>query len=139
LQQGFLRGMRADGGQLVCNSQITRIKREGDGWVVQASTGVYRTRVLINAAGAWCDEVARLAGVAPIGLVPKRRSAFTFAPPTGVHVDNWPVCTAVEWNWYIKPEAGLLLGSPANADPVAPHDVQPEEMDIALGIEAIEQ
>jgi D-arginine dehydrogenase len=94
--------------------------------------------VVVNAAGAWCDVVARLAGVAPIGLVPKRRSAFVFAPPTGVSVASWPAFIGVDESWYVKPDAGMLLGSPANADPVAPHDVQPEELDIALAIDRIE-
>ena len=138
LHQGFLRGMRRRGGTLVCDAKVETISRDGDGWLVRVGAGVYRTRLLVNAAGAWCDEVARLAGVAPIGLVPKRRSAFTFAPPAGLAVDDWPMCATVDWTWYMKPEAGVLLGSPANADPVVPQDVQAEEMDIAQGIAAIE-
>jgi D-arginine dehydrogenase len=94
--------------------------------------------VLINAAGAWCDAVAQLAGVRPIGLVPKRRSAFMFAPPSGLRVHDWPCVAAADESWYIKPDAGLLLGSPANADATHPQDVQPEELDIAIGIDRIE-
>ncbi len=138
LHQGFLRGIRRNGGKLVCNSQVDRIERSNGGWTVEANATRYRASVLVNAAGAWCDEIAQLAGVRRIGLVPKRRSAFTFAPPPGVAIDDWPHCAAVDKSWYMKPEAGLLLGSPANADPAEPHDVQPEEMDIALGIYAIE-
>jgi D-arginine dehydrogenase len=92
--------------------------------------------VIVNAAGAWADEIGRLAGASTIGLQPKRRSAFTFAaPPDSEH---WPMFMPVDESYYIKPDAGLLLGSPANADPVAPQDVQAEELDIAIAIDAIQ-
>ena len=94
--------------------------------------------MLVNAAGAWCDAIAALAGVAPIGLVPKRRSIFTFAPPVDTDTTHWPLFGSVDERWYVKPDAGLLLGSPANADPVPAQDVQPEELDIALAIDRIE-
>jgi D-arginine dehydrogenase len=117
---------------------VTHIERHGAEWIVMAGGREHRAAVLVNAAGAWCDEVARLAGVAPIGLQPKRRSAFTFAPPPGLDVTRWPSVVGADESWYIKPDAGVLLGSPANADPVPPHDVQPEELDIALAIDRIE-
>lgn len=77
-------------------------------------------------------------GAASIGLVPHRRSAFTFRPPEGLDVSRWPAVVGVDESYYFKPDAGQLLGSPANADPSAPHDVMPEEVDIALGIHQIE-
>ena len=83
--------------------------------------------------------MAALFGAAPLGIEPRRRSAFTFRPPEGVDVSNWPMVADVDETWYFKPDAGQLLGSPANADPVAPHDVQPEEFDIALGIHQIQE
>jgi D-arginine dehydrogenase len=139
LHQGYLRGLRRHGGQLVCDAQVTHIERHGAGWIVQAAGGrEHRAALLVNAAGAWCDEVARLAGVVPIGLVPKRRSAFTFAPPAGIDATRWPSVVGADESWYIKPDAGVLLGSPANADPVPPHDVQPEELDIAIAIDRIQ-
>jgi D-arginine dehydrogenase len=138
LHQGYLKGLRRQGGQLVCEAEVTHIEREGKVWCVLAGGREYRAAVLVNAAGAWCDEVARLAGVAPIGLVPKRRSAFTFAPPAGLDVARWPSVVSADESWYIKPDAGVLLGSPANADPVPPQDVQPEELDIATAIDRIE-
>ena len=138
LHQGYLRGLRRQGGQLVCDAEVTHIERHGAGWVVQAGGREHRAALLVNAAGAWCDEVARLADVAPIGLVPKRRSAFTFAPPAGMDATRWPSVVGADESWYFKPDAGVLLGSPANADPVPPHDVQPEELDIAIAIDRIE-
>jgi D-arginine dehydrogenase len=94
--------------------------------------------VLVNAAGAWADQVGALCGAPAIGLVPHRRSAFTFRPPDGVDVMAWPVVSSMDETWYIKPDAGVLLGSPANADPTHPHDVVPEELDIATAIHHIE-
>ncbi|KJK21596.1 FAD-dependent oxidoreductase [Burkholderiaceae bacterium 16] len=138
LHQGYLRGMRQRGGTLVCDAEVTAIARNQGLWEVQAGGRAYRAPVVINAAGAWCDVVAALAGVRPLGLTPKRRSAFVFAPPEGVEIAHWPMFVCFDETWYLKPDAGMLLGSPANADPVPPHDVQAEEMDIALGIHHIE-
>jgi D-arginine dehydrogenase len=138
LLQGYLRAVRQAGGSLVCNAEVFAIERMRDSWQVHASDAVYQAPVLINAAGAWVDATARMAGVAPIGIEPKRRSAFTFASPEGIDARRWPMVMSADEGWYIKPEGGVLLGSPANADTVKPHDVQPEEIDIALGIDRIE-
>jgi D-arginine dehydrogenase len=139
LHQGFLRGVRAAGGSLHCDAAVSRIERIAGGWRVHCDGRSFEAAVLVNAAGAWCDQVAAMAGVAPIGLVPKRRTAFTFAPPAGVDISGWPAVIGADESFYFKPDAGQLLGSPANADPVAPHDVQPEELDVATGIWRIEQ
>lgn len=141
IHQGYLRGMRRAGGQLVCDAGVTAIERVGDIWRVQAGGRSYEAPVLLNAAGAWVDTVAQLAGVPPIGIEPRRRSAFIFAPPEGeaATAARWPMVFGAEEDWYIKPDAGMLLGSPANADPVEPQDIQPEELDIAIAIDRIEQ
>jgi D-arginine dehydrogenase len=138
LHQGFIRGLRSRGGDLVCNADIRAIERVQVRWHVDTGTQLFRAPLLINAAGAWADEVAVQAGVAPIGIEPRRRSAFLFAPPAGVATAHWPFVVAADESFYFKPDAGMLLGSPANADPVRPHDVQPEDMDIALAIQRIE-
>ena len=138
LHQGYLRGLRQRGGRLVCDADASVIERRGSVWHVLAGGRTWQSPVLVNAAGAWCDTIARHAGVEPIGLVPKRRSAFVFAPPRDVSATSWPAFVGVDESWYVKPDAGQLLGSPANADPVEPHDVQPEELDIATAIDRIE-
>ena len=138
IHQGYLRGAKKNGAQLICDAQVTQIKRSSQVWHVQAGGHTYEARVLINAAGAWADAVAEMAGVNPIGLVPKRRSALIFEPPIGLNCAEWPMTIGIDESWYIKPDAGKLLGSPANADPVAPHDVQPEELDIAMAIDRIQ-
>ncbi|RYY58371.1 MAG: FAD-binding oxidoreductase, partial [Comamonadaceae bacterium] len=138
IHQGYLRGMRRAGGLLVCDAGVTAMQRTATGWRVQAGDRVYAAPVVLNAAGAWVDTVAALAGVAPIGIEPRRRSAFIFAPPEGVGAQGWPMVVGAGEDWYIKPDAGMLLGSPANADPVVPQDIQPEEMDIAIAIDRLE-
>ncbi len=138
LHQGFLRSARRQGATLACDAELAAAEREGAGWSLRSTDGrTWRAATLVDAAGAWADEVAALAGVAPVGLQPRRRSAFTFAPPPGVNHRGWPTVVAIDESWYFKPDAGALLGSPANADPVAPHDVVAEELDIALGIAGI--
>lgn len=138
LHQGFLRGTKARGGALVCDAAVDAIERDATGWTVRAGDRAWRAAILVDAAGAWADGLARLAGVRPIGLQPKRRTAFTFAPPAGVDARRWPMFLALDETWYVKPDAGVLLGSPANADPVEPHDVQAEELDVAIAIDRIQ-
>jgi len=139
IHQGFLRGVRRAGGMLVADAPVSSLRREGDVWQVRAGTHALEAPLVVNAAGAWADVVGRLAGARAIGLVPKRRSAFIFAPPEGVASASWPLTAGIEEDWYIKPDAGMLLGSPANEDPVPPHDVQPEDLDIATAIDRIER
>ena len=139
LHHAYLRDMRRAGGILVCNAQVSAIERSDAEWRIHAGDRDYRAPVLINAAGAWVDAIARLAGVAPIGIEPRRRSAFIFAPPAGLDASGWPLVIGADEDWYIKPDAGMLLGSPANADLVEPQDIQPEEQDIALAIHRIEE
>lgn len=144
LHQGFLRGLKQRGSRLECGVQIHSIERSGGEWLLEvamrgAQPHALRAPLIIDAAGAWADEVAALAGVAPLGLEPRRRTAFLFQPPEGVATAHWPFVTSVAEEFYFKPDAGLLLGSPANADPVSPHDVQAEELDIAIAIDHIER
>lgn len=139
LLQGFLRGIRKNGGSIVADAGVGALRRSGAAWEVVTSQGTYQAPVVVNAAGAWADAVAGLAGAAPVGLVPKRRSAFIFAPPDGMACAHWPLFLDVEQSFYIKPDAGMLLGSPCNEDPAPPHDVQAEELDIAIAIDHIER
>lgn len=139
LHQGFLRGMRGRGGELRTGAHVVAAQRSNERWTLRLADGeAVHAQAVVDAAGAWADEVASLFGAAPIGLVPHRRSAFTFKAPEGSDVSGWPAVVGVDESYYFKPDAGQLLGSPANADPTVPHDVMPEELDIALGIHQIE-
>lgn len=139
LHQGFLRLARANGARIVCDARVDGLQRRDGGWQVRTAAGDWRAGTVVDAAGAWAETLAGLANVAPIGLQPKRRAAFLFGSPDGVASATWPCVCGVDEGWYFKPDAGALFGSPANADPVAPHDVRPEELDIATGIARIEE
>jgi len=141
LLQGFMRGLRQRAGAdaLRTGLALTAAVHDGRVWTLRFGNGqTVRARTVVNAAGAWADELAPWFGAAPIGLAPHRRSAFTFKPPEGVNAAGWPAVIGIDESWYFKPDAGQLLGSPANADATVPHDVVPEELDIALGIHRIE-
>ncbi|MDH0048666.1 NAD(P)/FAD-dependent oxidoreductase [Comamonas terrigena] len=140
LHQGFLRGLRQAGGALWCSAEVTALARAAGLWTVTLADGrSVQAPVVVNTAGAWADVLGGLAGAAPIGLTPRRRSAFTFGVPEGVDATHWPAVISADESFYIKPDAGQLLGSPANADATTPHDVQPEELDVATGIWRIEE
>ena len=136
---GFLKGARAKGAVLHLKAEIVGLARKGGKWHLDLRDGnqVIATSV-INAAGAWCDELAALAGVRPIGLVPKRRTAFTFDAPQGVDIHALPGLVDIGETFYFKPEVGQFLGSPADETPSPPCDAQPEELDIAIAVERIE-
>lgn len=139
LHQGFLRGLRQAGGELRCNAELVQAHFLDDLWQVELADGsCIKARQLVNAAGAWADQVAKQCGVAKVGLQPCRRTAFTFPGPAAQDFARWPAVIGVDESFYFKPDAGQLLGSPANADPVQPQDAAPEELDLALGIYNIE-
>ncbi|MFK3680729.1 NAD(P)/FAD-dependent oxidoreductase [Pseudomonas sp. NPDC088890] len=139
LHQGFLRGLRQAGGELRCNAEVVQAHFLDDLWQVELADGsCIKARQLVNAAGAWADQVAKQCGVAKVGLQPCRRTAFTFPGPAAQDFARWPAVIGVDESFYFKPDAGQLLGSPANADPVQPQDAAPEELDLALGIYNIE-
>ncbi|MDE2398761.1 MAG: FAD-binding oxidoreductase, partial [Burkholderiales bacterium] len=140
LLQGWLASARRQGARLWTRGELRSAQDDGGAWTLHLADGrSLSADVLVDAAGAWADGVARAAGVAALGLEPRRRSAFTFDAPAGVEARRWPTVCGVEEGWYFKPDAGQLLGSPANADPVPAHDVLPEELDIATGIARIEE
>ena len=138
IHQGYLRGLRAAGGRVRGDAEVERLERRGDRWRVQVGKDFIEAGLVLNAAGAWADVVAARAGLPGIGLQAKRRSALVFKPPPDVAFAAWPLVAGLGEDWYFKPDAGQRLASPANADPVPPQDVQPEELDIALAIDRIE-
>ncbi len=139
LHRQYLRRLTALGGVLRCNAEVLAIARDGASWRLATPIADIRAEIVVNAAGAWADELAAMAGVARVGLVPKRRSAMLVAPPQGVNPDGWPMAIDVGESFYIKPDAGKLLMSPADRTPSPPCDAQPEELDIAMCIDRMQQ
>ena len=143
LLQGFLRGLRSRGGRLFTSTEAIALSRLGDtgehdgGWSVRCGAHLFTTPIVVNAAGAWGDVIAERAGVAAIGLQPRRRTACI---ATLADADpRWPLVMDVAGNFYVEPEAGGLLISPADESPSDPCDPQAEEIDVALALDRIRE
>jgi D-arginine dehydrogenase len=133
LLQGNLRQLRSHGGTLASGQRIARIERRDGAWHVTSERGeAFAAPVLVNAAGAWADEVARLAGVEPLGREPKRRTIITFDAPPGTELDGLPFAKTVGDELYFAPESGRLFASPMDEVPSDPCDAQPDEYEMAL-------
>ena len=138
LMQDFIRTLRANGGQVITDAVVTNIQRDAGGWHVQAG-GDYHAGTLVNAAGAWADLIAGIAGVAPLGITPYRRSMARIASPGGHDVSKWPMFFGVNESWYAKPDAGALLISPAEEEVSHPHDAFADDMTLAEGLDRYQQ
>jgi len=138
LHQGYLRGLKARGGEIVTRAEVRGLQPGPAGWLAETKAGDFTAPVVVNAGGAWCDEIAGLAGAKPVGLVPKRRTAITFDAPADLDTRDWPLTAGVAEDFYIKPDSGRLMGSPADETPMPPCDVQPDEFDIAVAVERIQ-
>jgi D-arginine dehydrogenase len=137
LHQAYLRLERQHGGRLVNDAEVLALYHAAGSWTATTAAGEFVAPVVVNAAGAWADVVAGLAGLPPIGLVPKRRTALTIAAPVGIDTGQWPMTLDVAETFYFKPESGRLLVSPADETPMPPCDVQPDELDIAIAIDRL--
>jgi D-arginine dehydrogenase len=140
LHQGYLRTLRRGGGVLALRNRANRITRKGNLWCVDTSAGdLFAAPLLVNAAGAWGDEIAAIAGIAPLGLVPCRRTV-AIIDPSPYQVEHWPMVQSVIHDWYIRPEARTkLMVTPCDETPTTAHDVRPEEYDMALGIDRMQE
>ncbi len=137
LHAAYLRLLRRRGGRLVTAAPVVRLRHSAGTWTATTAEGDFTAPVIVNAAGAWADAVAALAGLPPVGLVPKRRTALIVAPPPGIDVGAWPLTIDAAETGYFKPEAGKLVVSPADETPVEPSDVQPKELDIAIAVDRL--
>lgn len=136
--QGFLRQARHAGCVLHTGAPVVGMERSGGGWRLRTAGGAFSAPLVVNAAGAWADPLAGLAGLAPLGLQPLRRTAMLVPLPAGMDCRRWPFAVDVEEAFYFKPDAGQLLLSPADETPSAPCDAQAEEYDVALAVDRFE-
>jgi D-arginine dehydrogenase len=139
LHQGFLRGAKTRGARIVVNAEAEAVERKLGRWSVATPAGTFSASTLLIAAGAWADTVAQRAGVRPLGLVPKRRTAFNIPAPAGMDIKGWPLVNDVAEEFYFKPDAGQLFVSPADATPSAAVDAHPDDLDVAAGVERLER
>jgi D-arginine dehydrogenase len=137
LHQGFLKMIKGRGGELVCNAAAEKVARRNGAWHVTTRAGNFSAPILVNAAGAWGDVLADMAGVARSGLVPKRRSIAVIPGPPDIAA--WPLVGDAGETWYAKPAGGKLLVSPADATPVEPHDAYADDTILAEGIDRFQQ
>lgn len=138
LHDGYLRQFRHRDGRVLYDSVVHDLRREGQRWTVKAGTETLAAPIVVNAAGAWADTIASLAGIHPAGLTPLRRTAMLVEAPPDVTVDAWPMVLDIDEQFYFKPDAGLLLLSPADETPTTAGDAQPEEWDIAVAVDRIQ-
>ncbi|MEP1206242.1 MAG: FAD-dependent oxidoreductase [Rhizobiaceae bacterium] len=138
LHQGFLRQFKQRGGQLITNCRVEGLERNGSAWKVVTNDKSFHGQIIINAAGAWADEVNGLAGMKQVGLIPKRRTMVVVEAPNDVNMAELPLTIDVEENFFLKPEIGQFLLSPADETPSAPCDAQPDELDIAIAVDRID-
>jgi D-arginine dehydrogenase len=134
LLQGYLRQFRRAGGHMVTQARVQSLSHSAGVWTVQTAQGRYQAQTVVNAAGAWAGEIARMAGAHTIELTPCRRSAALIPAPAGYDISGWPLFGSVAENWYAKPDAGRLMVSPAEEDPVAPQDAWADDMVLAEGL-----
>jgi D-arginine dehydrogenase len=138
LHQGYLKLFRELGGTVLTDAQVQSLTHVKNGWQIDTTDATWHANIIVNAAGAWAEQIGSLAGAEEIGLVPKRRTALIVDAPDGFDVKGLPLLVDIEEQFYMKPDAGRLLISPANEDPMPACDVQPDEMDIAYCIDRIE-
>jgi D-arginine dehydrogenase len=138
LLQGYLRGFRRRRGRLVTRARVEAARRRGGVWSVETTAGEFRARVLVNAAGAWADRVAALAGAAPLGLQPLRRTVCVIETETAEDCADWAAVTDLDESFYCIPEAGRLLLSPADETPSPAGDAYPEDLDVAIAVDRLE-
>ncbi|MEY2581181.1 MAG: D-arginine dehydrogenase [Ilumatobacteraceae bacterium] len=138
LHGGYAGGLRSLGGQVHTSAGVAAMQRMGDVWRVTDRAGdQYEAAVVVNAAGSWCDLVAGLAGVRPVGIHPMRRTVFTIGPAAGIDTQTVPLVADVNGTFYLKPEGPQILCSPADEVPSEPCDARAEEADIAKAIDVI--
>ena len=139
LHRGFLRGAVRRGARIVVEAGATAIERSSAGWRVATPGGVFEAPVVVDAAGAWADAVAKMAGLRPLGLVPKRRTACRIPAPAGLDIASWPLVDDIGESFYFKPDAGQIFVSPADATPSLPLDAYPDDLDVALAVDRFER
>jgi D-arginine dehydrogenase len=139
LHQGFLSGAKARGAEIRTGCEIVAIERRAGGFRVTCASGeTFEAAVVVNAAGAWADRVAVLAGAQPVGLQPMRRTAVIVEAPTAFDIRAWPAVIDVDEQFYFKPDAGRILASPADETPNEPCDAWADEMDVAVCVERVQ-
>ena len=134
LLQYYARGLRSQSGEIVTDTRVGDVCYENNSWQINTNNGRFCAPVVVNAAGAWADEIAKTANIAPLGLTPLKRSVALIKVHEHDEIDHWPLVLSASESWYAKPQSGLLIVSPADEEPVEPHDAWPEDIVLAEGL-----
>ena len=125
LLQRYARTAQAHGVEFVSGARVTAVSRAGSGYRLETAAGAITAPIVVNAAGAWADELAALAGAARRGLSPMRRSVI-LATPTGTPVGaDWPMIYDAAGTVYFRPRGADILASPLEDEPSEPEDAHP--------------
>jgi D-arginine dehydrogenase len=132
--------LRHNGGEILTGARVAALSRENGAWAVVTERGErHSAPVMVNAAGSWADRIAEMAGLAAVGLQPKRRTIITFDGPEGVDISDWPFVKTVGEELYFAPESGRLFASPMDEVESDPTDAQPDDYEIALAAHRVEE
>ena len=139
LHQGFMRAVRRRGGAVLLGTELIGLEQVGGLWRAKIQRAEIRARTVINAAGAWADTVAGLAGLRRVGLEPRRRTVIGISCDHPAFAPDWPMVESLGEAVYFKPEGNGLLVSPGDETLSPPGDVQPEELDVAITVDRLER
>ncbi|MBM1814815.1 NAD(P)/FAD-dependent oxidoreductase [Pseudosulfitobacter pseudonitzschiae] len=139
LHQGFLRGAGRQGARLLTKHPVLALTHRTGVWHVETPAGTFQAPIVVNAAGAFASHIAALAGAVPLAIHPKRRTIAVVPVPAGCDMAHWPLIADADASFYIKPEGKTLMVCPSDETPAAPGEVYPEELDIAIAIDRMQQ
>jgi len=139
LHAGYLHGLKASGGTIITEANVTGLTRKKNHWQVASTKGLFQAPTIVNAAGSWVDQVAQMAGISPINIRPLRRTVIMVTLPEGLSCAQWPLVMNPAEGYYFKPDSGKILMTPGDEQLALPCNIQPEEIDIAYGAHYLEQ
>ncbi|QQO16760.1 FAD-binding oxidoreductase [Bradyrhizobium diazoefficiens] len=137
LVTSYLKALRKNGGTFLTDARVEALERSGSTWRASTPRGEFEAPVIVNAAGGWVQEIAKLAGLSYRNVVPFRRTAVVFDPPEGSVIQTWPMTFDVSETFYFKPEAGRIMVSPIDMAPSPPCDAQADELEVAIAVDRI--
>lgn len=139
LHQGYLRSLQSRNGGITTRAQVLALDYSSGAWSVTTASETIRSGMVVNAAGAWAGAIGKAAGALNIGLQPLKRTVCVVEPPPREKSDQWPMLVDVEELFYLKPDAGMLLLSPADETEIEPCDAYPDDLDVAVAVDRIER
>ncbi|MBU90334.1 hypothetical protein CMO94_02230 [Candidatus Woesearchaeota archaeon] len=133
----YLKKLKKNNGKIITDIQTNKFIFNDNKWKIITNSEDFNAKIVVNAAGAWCDLIAENIGTKKINLIPKKRTVFCFKPINTAINNEWPLANDIEENFYFKIDNNTVIASPEDETPTVPHDAQPDDYDIAIGIDRI--